>query len=631
MDRKQAKEYAKQGLEDYLHHKGIDTKKPFRCLNPEHNDSHPSMSYDRKRHKIHCFSCGKDYDIFDLIGIDFGLNDYADIFNKAYEYFNLDIEIEPSKLNKNTHINTYTQEKNVEEYYEKCNKELSLTGYSYIKSRGLSEEIANKYMLGIERYFNKGTGTTTWEALIIPTGPHTYTARNTDPNADKNNRVRKVGSSVLFNKRALKEAQKPIYVVEGEIDALSIIEVGGEAIALGSTANYKQLIAYLEKNKPVQPLIIALDNDISGQNTANKLEKELGRLHIAFYKFDPYNGKKDANEALQTNRQAFKQAIEEAEHIQEQVLEEEKQAYLSTSASFHLQDFINGITDSVNTPCISTGFKNLDKTLGGGLYEGLYICGAISSLGKTTLVLQIADQVAQAGEDVLVFSLEMARNELIAKSISRLTLLDVMINNGNIQNAKSTRGITCGNRYKNYNKEELTLIQDAINTYEKYAKHVYISEGVGNIGVREIRETVEKHMFFTGKKPVVIVDYLQILAPYNDRATDKQNIDKAVLELKRISRDYKLPLIAISSVNRASYNTPISMEALKESGSVEFGSDVIWGLQLRGVGSKDFDVNMAKSKNPREIELVVLKNRNGITGEKVNFQYYPIFNYFKEI
>ena len=323
MDRKQAKEYAKQGLEDYLHHKGIDTKKPFRCLNPEHNDSHPSMSYDRKRHKIHCFSCGKDYDIFDLIGIDFGLKDYADIFNKAYEYFNLDVEIEPSKPNKNTHINTYTQEKDVEEYYKKCNKELSLTGYSYIKSRGLSEEIANKYMLGIERYFNKGTGTTTWEALIIPTGPHTYTARNTDPNADKNNRVRKVGSSVLFNKRALKEAQKPIYVVEGEIDALSIIEVGGEAIALGSTANYKQLIAYLEKNKPVQPLIIALDNDISGQNTANKLEKELGRLHIAFYKFDPYNGKKDANEALQTNRQAFKQAIEEAEHIQEQVLEEE--------------------------------------------------------------------------------------------------------------------------------------------------------------------------------------------------------------------------------------------------------------------------------------------------------------------
>jgi len=129
---------------------------------------------------------------------------------------------------------------------------------------------------------------------------------------------------------------------------------------------------------------------------------------------------------------------------------------------------------------------------------------------------------------------------------------------------------------------------------------------------------------------VVIIDYVQILAPADIRASDKQNTDKAVLELKRISRDYKTPVIGISSLNRASYKEAISMEAFKESGSLEYGSDVLLGLQLKGAGGKNFDANEAKRKNPREIELVILKNRNGSTGDKIELEYYPLFNYFTE-
>ena len=73
------------------------------------------------------------------------------------------------------------------------------------------------------------------------------------------------------------------------------------------------------------------------------------------------------------------------------------------------------------------------------------------------------------------------------------------------------------------------------------------------------------------------------------------------------------------------------MEAFKESGAIEYSSDILIGLQLKGAGKKDFDANEAKTKNPREIELVVLKNRNGATGKKVELEYYPLFNYFKEV
>lgn len=102
----------------------------------------------------------------------------------------------------------------------------------------------------------------------------------------------------------------------------------------------------------------------------------------------------------------------------------------------------------------------------------------------------------------------------------------------------------------------------------------------------------------TGKTPLVIVDYLQIVAPYNERATDKQNMDKAVLELKRISRDFKLPVIAVSSLNRMSYGQRISMEAFKESGAIEYSSDVLIGLQLRGAGEAAFDRRRRKRKIP---------------------------------
>jgi replicative DNA helicase len=264
------------------------------------------------------------------------------------------------------------------------------------------------------------------------------------------------------------------------------------------------------------------------------------------------------------------------------------------------------------------------------LYEGLYIVGAISSLGKTTLITQITDQIAQAGQDVLIFSLEMARTEIMAKSISRHTLQQVLNNGGDIRNAKTTRGITTGKRYESYSKAERELINGAIVAYSQYANHIYISEGIGDIGAEQIRETVKQHILFTGNTPVIVIDYFQILAPYSERATDKQNTDKAVMELKRISRDYKTPVIGISSFNRANYSVAVSMEAFKESGAIEYSSDVLLGLQLKGAGEKNFDANEAKKKSPREIELVILKNRNGSTGDKLGYKYYPLFNYFEE-
>lgn len=187
--------------------------------------------------------------------------------------------------------------------------------------------------------------------------------------------------------------------------------------------------------------------------------------------------------------------------------------------------------------------------------------------------MQIADHIAQTGQDILIFSLDMARTEIIAKSISRHIIEQVFTNNGNIRNAKTSRGITAKKRYENYSDTEKNLINKAISNYGQYAKHIFIHEGIGEISAKQIREAVEQHISFTGNTPIVIIDYLQILAPYNDRATDKQNIDKAVIKLKRISRGYKTPVVAISSFNRANYRETVGMASFKESGTIEYLSD----------------------------------------------------------
>ena len=235
---------------------------------------------------------------------------------------------------------------------------------------------------------------------------------------------------------------------------------------------------------------------------------------------------------------------------------------------------------------------------------------------------------------MLIFSLEMSRTELMAKSISRHTIKHVDADPSlRTMHAKAARDITTGTQYKGYSDVEKELIKAAIEDYRAYAWHIFISEGIGDIGVAQIRNTVNEHIRLTGNKPVVIVDYLQILAPNDPRASDKQNIDKAVLELKRASRDYKIPVIAISSFNRENYKAEANMAAFKESGAIEYGCDVLIGMQLSGMRKNitEEEITQKKQAYPREVELVILKNRNGRVGFTVQYSYYAKFNYFKEM
>ena len=114
--------------------------------------------------------------------------------------------------------------------------------------------------------------------------------------------------------------------------------------------------------------------------------------------------RKDANDFFRGNREAFaQQLLQNAEAVTSETAVSqtaERSAHETFSGAFRLSDFLDRIRGHNADEAIPTGFAQLDTELDGGLYAGLYVLGAVSSLGKTTFLLQTADQIAEAGTDV---------------------------------------------------------------------------------------------------------------------------------------------------------------------------------------------------------------------------------------
>lgn len=152
--------------------------------------------------------------------------------------------------------------------------------------------------------------------------------------------------------------------------------LAGKPVALGSTANKRALIAMLENEKPAQPLIIAMDNDEAGSKANRELAEGLERLRIPFYRLDISKPYKDANEALNADRDAFRAAVEQAENIEAETLEAEREQLRREAAVYSLPDFIKKIEQSKRTSFIPTGFSSLDDLL-----DGWAICRALCGGG----------------------------------------------------------------------------------------------------------------------------------------------------------------------------------------------------------------------------------------------------------
>ena len=702
MTREEARDYCKGFIEQYLQEKGINTRHNFKCLNPDHTEKNPSMGL--KNNNCHCFSCNASYDIFDLIALDNGYQLRSrEAMEATYRYCGVSVEGSNYTYTQHSiHKSTYTTQSRkesgamnteaaaiditaeVDAAHKGLYTEAGKQYLDYLHSRGLTDEIIKVYKLGYDsegfnhilaRYPAHRTlidkkGVDHSKGLynrVIPVfdekGRAVYFTSEIGDRTkitDFNRKYLKPKglTQPIFNERYLKaDTPETIYICEGIYTALSVEVAGEKAIALQGIGK-DRLYSICREYQPKTKFIIAADNDPAGRSAAEQLKAGLQELgYLCIIKTAPSipgKEKSDYNDYLISNREGFisfigqsnEAAFEEAAAIVADTLKAERAELEAECTANYINGFLKRAASNSKRKGISTGFKNLDEALSGGLYEGLYVIGAISGAGK------IADNIAAAGEDVLIFALEMSRDELIARSLSRISLLLDLEKNGSSKTARDHLSIRMGDLVGDKQKQ---LVVAAVEKYaESIGEHIYINEGVGDIDIAYIADKVKRHIRLKGKPPVIIVDYLQILAPdresENKRATDKQITDKAVLELKRLSRDYHIPVISISSFNRDNYNEPINLASFKESGAIEYTATAVMGLQFpfmeyskdnkgkwepdtdrkKRIGEERDKQKAAKRKgDPLSVQCKMCKYRDGAETDTY-YDFYPRFMYYKE-
>lgn len=643
---------------------------PF-CGSGTHEHGTPALTYYDDTKTVHCFSCGKHTDV---IGIVEQIEDLG--YYDALDYFAKDMGVEYAKKSRSTDAiqdfqgvsldntplnetfektrsltgffdnsdgNTTNTDKTAYnpntdvldvqtdycDYYGRCRKNIQTLpdGRAYLESRGIRLETALNLGVGFDPESDPannagGLQTSLYPTprLIVPISPGSYVTRAlTETNFKKLNSDR---SSVgVFNPKALFEGDDDFVIVtEGFFDALSLIECGYRAVATNSGTNTKPLIDLIASKSVKGTIILCFDNDDEGRKATKTVSEKLQTMDIPFEVADISSPYKDPNEHFQKSRDTFLSAIE--------------------SAKQQLKPKPDNVSDYIDTlmgtdikkvrKCIKTGFDELDKCLGGGLYAGLYVVGAISSLGKTTFVHQIADNIARNGNDVIFFSLEQSKLELVSKSIARTmykqdpstALTSLSIRRGRVTEAV----VQASNVYKQEVGDRFSI------------KESTFSHTVNDI-IRDVRAYIRK----TGIKPVVVIDYLQIIQPEPTkygRPTPMETMDFVVSELERFSKTMGLTIIVISSVNRSNYLTPIDFESLKHSGGIEFTADVVLGMQLTCLNDDLFDeqgkikakrekIRKCKGATPRRVEIVGLKNRFACPDFTCHYLYHPANEYFE--
>ena len=287
----------------------------------------------------------------------------------------------------------------------------------------------------------------------------------------------------------------------------------------------------------------------------------------------------------------------------------------------------------------STGFENIDAMLKGGLApETLTILGGTTGAGKTTLALQIAYNISKRyKQDVLFIALEMSEYQMYLKLLSMISknISEHCANAGSAGlTLEQIEGIESWESLDS-NTSDL-LIRAAAEM--QYNANLYIKSSVERTTPEDINKLVEEHISKTGKAPVLFIDYLHNIKSKKSVATDKQVIDEAVSVLTALSYKYKIPVFAMSSVNRNAYVAP-DLAAVKGSGEIEYSASTVLLLTNPETEKKNgpTDSKRQSSRSARHaarvrtVQLTAVKNRYGPKDVSTLLKFSEEYSYFSDV
>ncbi len=243
---------------------------------------------------------------------------------------------------------------------------------------------------------------------------------------------------------------------------------------------------------------------------------------------------------------------------------------------------------------VPTGFVQLDKMLSGLQRADLIILAARPSMGKSSLAMDIARQVAvHQNLPVGIFSLEMGKDQLVERLLARQANVDAWrLRTGKLQDGDGDN--------------DFSRLQSAMGTLSEAP--IYIDDA-GTTNILQMRAMARRLQADVGLG-LLVVDYLQLMDSTNKYASPIQQVTENSRALKQLARELNIPVLVLSQLSRAvEQRTPHRpmLSDLRESGAIEQDADVVLFIYR-----EDKYNEMCLEKNIAEI--IIAKHRNGATG-----------------
>jgi len=592
-----------------------------------------------------CFSCDRGGDIFDLEAARTGksLGEATRDVVARYDFF---AATEPIKKPAAPVAAPVAPVSHADFYREAHEALLACPeALDYLHGRGIIDKSIERFNLGYSPAWKHSKApeiVSPTKRIIIPRTDRTYTARLVGkPANDYEGQYIKLVEGAqrdLFNVSALENAGI-VWICEGELDAISLYQAGASAVVgIGTISNVGRILEEAKKH-PGTCYLLALDNDPvkegisrgrAAQERLSQGMKAAGLFCLSLDSADVYGGAKDANEAytkdlhrlvLQVAMAEGKAAEERQEAVDQQEAEREKR-----TGPGMIDSFLEDVQTRMYEP-LPTGIRDIDKALEGGfMRQQLVTLGAAPGAGKTALAQWIFEGMAERGISCIFLNLEMSRNQILSRSLSRVAARQ----GHRISNIKALRGYE-------WTDEDRAAVMEAAEVYKRtVAPHMIYNPDDVTSNIDSILQYIEAEAQRAEAQgnpaPCVVLDYLQIVQgkPGEDGV---ELIKRTIYGLKQFAIDHNTVVFLIMAHNRKSNESgSVTMESGRDTSAIEYSGDTQIGLTFTRClknWEDEHGVVQSRGKNPddltkeekKEITLKIVKARFGGAGNTVNLRF----------
>ncbi|MGO2082729.1 replicative DNA helicase [Vagococcus sp.] len=397
---------------------------------------------------------------------------------------------------------------------------------------------------------------------------------------------------------------------------------------------FQVMVELNNRNEPIDVITVKDDleqrdliEDIGGTSYLSELALSVPTAANVGYYAKLVEEKALLRSLIQTATEIVTSGFEQGDAV-ESILDEAERRILEVSEKRNRSGFLaiaDVLGDSINQierlsqqgeaiTGLPTGYHELDKMTAGLQKEELIILAARPAVGKTAFALNIAQNIGtKTDKAVAIFSLEMGAESLVNRMLCSEGLIDA----SHLKTGQLT-------------DEEWDNLIIAMGSLSR--ANIFIDDTPG-IKISEIRAKCRKLAQEQGEIGLILIDYLQLIEG-TGRENRQQEVSEISRQLKKLAKELKVPVIALSQLSRGveqrQDKRPV-LSDIRESGSIEQDADIVAFLYRDDYYQRDGEDEDGNQSEPSNvIEVIIEKNRSGARGT-VELLFIKEYNKFSSV